>query len=68
MPGDLQSCNDSRFMLSFRDLPEQDGKSVAFGEIANDAESQAVLDAIEAAGTELGQPQCEVMITDCGQL
>lgn len=61
-----KDTNASQFSICFAARPELDGKQVVFGMVGDDAESQGVLDKIEAVGSEDGKPSKEVKITDCG--
>ncbi|CAE8590538.1 unnamed protein product [Polarella glacialis] len=56
--------NNSQFFMTFAPTPWLDGKHVVFGQVV---EGFDVLDAIEACGTEGGQPKQRVWVHGCGE-
>ena len=57
--------NGSGFFLTFDATDWNDGRHVVFGRVVAGLE---VLRAIEAVGSQSGQPSSEVSIVDCGEL
>merc|ERR1712224_438648 len=51
-------------MGTFKPVPHLDNKHVVFGRLVS---GWAVLEAIEAVGSESGEPSSRVVITDCGE-
>ena len=58
--------NGSQFFLCTVDTDWLDGKHVVFGSVKQS--SFAVLDKMEAVGSQSGQTSKPVVITDCGQV
>lgn len=59
------NTNGSQFFITTTVTPWLDGKHVVFGALRD---GMAVLQAMEACGTNNGRPTTSVVITDCGQL
>uniref|UniRef100_A0A804Q541 peptidylprolyl isomerase n=1 Tax=Zea mays TaxID=4577 RepID=A0A804Q541_MAIZE len=57
--------NGSQFFITFKALPHLDGKHVVFGKVVSGI---ALLKNLEAAGSETGNPSCQVKIVDCGEV
>lgn len=57
--------NGSQFFITTTETPWLDGKHVVFGQVVEGLE---VVQAIEAQGTQGGQPRQAIVIADCGQL
>lgn len=57
------NTNGSQFFITTVPCPWLDGKHVVFGKVV---EGEAVVKAVEAAGTRSGTPLQEVMIANCG--
>jgi cyclophilin family peptidyl-prolyl cis-trans isomerase len=70
-PGDLSmanagpNTNGSQFFITFRKTSFLDGKHVVFGKVTSGMD---VVKAMEAIGSESGQPSKTVTIVDSGQL
>ena len=61
--------NGSQFFLCFEAAPWLDGKHMVFGEAEGDAESQSVIDEIEALGNPSdGPPLGKIEVVDSGEL
>ncbi len=61
-----KNSNTSQFFITFKPLPQCDGKHVVFGEVVSGFE---VLDALANIGTQKGdgdKPLVPIQITDCG--
>ena len=59
------NTNGSQFFLCFVPTPHLDGKHTVFGQVTD---GEAVLDAIEAVGSQTGATSKPVQITESGQL
>ena len=57
--------NGSQFFITTAETPWLDGKHVVFGQVVEGLE---VVQAMEAQGTQGGQPRQAIVIDDCGQL
>ncbi len=57
--------NGSQFFITTTQTPWLDGKHVVFGSVV---EGMDVVRAMEAQGSQNGQPRQRIVITDCGQL
>lgn len=57
-----KNSNTSQFFFTLDRAPQCDGKHVVFGEVVS---GFAVLDALEEAGTEGGEPSIPANVTDC---
>ncbi len=57
--------NGSQFFITTTQTPWLDGKHVVFGSVV---EGMDVVRAMEAQGSQSGQPRQRIVITDCGQL
>lgn len=57
------NTNNSQFYITFGPTPHLDGKHVVFGKVEAGLD---ILNRIEAAGSESGEPSVPVVITDCG--
>jgi hypothetical protein len=59
-----KNSNSSQFFFTFAPAPACDGKHVVFGEIVSGFD---VLERLEAAGSDTGEPTISCTITGCGQ-
>lgn len=57
--------NGSQFFITTTQTPWLDGKHVVFGSVV---EGMDVVRAMEAQGSQNGQPKQRIVISDCGQL
>lgn len=57
--------NGSQFFITTTQTPWLDGKHVVFGSVV---EGMDVVRAMEAQGSQSGQPRQRIVISDCGQL
>ena len=60
-----KNTNGSQFFMTFVKTPHLDGKHTVFGRVSSGME---ILQAMENAGSQSGQPKKAMVITDCGQL
>jgi peptidylprolyl isomerase len=60
-----KNTNGSQFFITFVKTPHLDGKHTVFGRVSSGME---ILQAMENAGSQSGQPKKAMVITDCGQL
>ena len=60
-----KNTNGSQFFITFVKTPHLDGKHTVFGRVSSGME---ILQAMENAGSQSGQPKKPMVITDCGQL
>ena len=59
------NTNGSQFFICFTATPWLNGNHAVFGELV---EGDAVLDALESAGSNSGRPSGNFVIADCGEL
>ena len=62
-----RNTNGSQFFLCTAKTAWLDGKHVVFGNVVGES-SMAVIDAIEAVGSQTGSTSKKVAIADCGQI
>ena len=60
-----KNTNGSQFFITFAQTPWLDGNHVVFGQMVD---GDQVLSAMEAQGSQNGQPKAVIEITDCGEL
>ena len=60
-----EDTNGSQFFITFDNTPWLDGKHVVFGEVV---EGSKTVDAMEAVGSQSGDPHSVVEIVDSGQI
>jgi peptidylprolyl isomerase len=60
-----KNTNGSQFFITFVNTPHLDGKHTVFGKVSKGFE---IVQAMEAGGSQSGQPKKAMVITDCGQL
>mmetsp|Transcript_21575 Transcript_21575/g.54470 ORF Transcript_21575/g.54470 Transcript_21575/m.54470 type:complete len:175 (+) Transcript_21575:231-755(+) len=63
---DARHTNSSQFFICFEDLPDLNGKNVAFGKILPGSET--CLELVRNVGSETGSTTKPVFISMCGQL
>lgn len=59
------NTNGSQFFITVAPTPWLDGKHVVFGRVV---QGHNIVKLMERCGTEDGEPQAKVVITECGQV